>query len=1229
MASRLYRDRDYVFGEAILALRVKIGLTQARLANILGVSRRTVVGWEAGNSYPKTEHLKKLIGFAITQHAFPAGKEADKIREFWQIAHQKVLIDEDWLTELLLNAIPPQAEQTGESPTRALQPTPGSALERPRVDWGDALAVSLFYGREQELNLLTEWVVEERCRVVSIVGLGGIGKSALSVNLMHQVASNFEVVIWRSLRDRPPCELLLADLVQALVPQATEKLTDSLERQQKIILEGLRRNRVLLVLDNTESVLEHGKSAGRFLPEYESFGRFLRLSAETEHQSCVLLTSRENPIDLISMEGKRAPVRTLHLSQLDVEACKKLLAEKDARGSTGTQLRLIDVYAGNPLELKIVAQTIADLFGGEIALFLDQGDIIFGNIRALLAEQFARLSALEQSVLVWLAIMREPSSLDELLSVIVTPVSRADLLEAIQSLHRRSLIEQGQLGGSFTLQSVVLEYGTSGLIARARDEIEQGKFRRLLEHGLVLAHTREYLRQTQERLIAGPILAALDSTYLDRAEVEKHLLALLSQFTSLADHVQGYGPANLTTLLRISRGDLRGLDLSRLTLREVYLQGVQMQNTNLQDSRIQSSVFTESFDSMWDVAISPNGEYWAAVSRRGEIRVWASAGQTLLSMWRAHGAYGGTLSFSPDSRTLASGSTDSTVKLWDVTSGALLWSNRHTGVVNRLWFAPTGDLLASAGSDSCIRLWEPSTGTELQIVPHPAPISVLTWDSDGHLLATGDAEGTIRLWKMSTSTRPLSCVQTVAGHTGWIDGLTFSPDGKLLASAGWDGNIKLWDIETGKLVKTLDKHTGKVTRVIWSPDGYTLASCGADQTIRLWDVDGGSFRAVLHGHSSGVDGLAFTPESRSLLSCSEDGTIRLWDAANGQCLRIIHGNVASLRDVAWSPDGTQLISGGLDAQVILFDTTGVMPPRTLHEHGKMVRGVVWSPDGHRIATGGWDNMIRLWEPISGDCIQVLQYPDDLDNWFFHLAWSPDGARLASGTYRHGIKIFDLTERRHVWNEDPLPLWICGVGWSPDGTRLAGGGRAITNALVYVWDAATGKVLQQLEGHSYVIICVAWSPDGIRLASGGGGKEGGEPFVWDPNRGRQILSLVGQPAVIYGVAWGLSDQTVITGSGDGKLRWWDVQSGECLMVRDAHEGAVQSVRRSPDGTKLASCGDDGAIMLWDIFNGEHLQTLRRDRPYERLNITGVKGLTEAQLATLRALGAIEKVENANS
>jgi WD40 repeat protein len=130
------------------------------------------------------------------------------------------------------------------------------------------------------------------------------------------------------------------------------------------------------------------------------------------------------------------------------------------------------------------------------------------------------------------------------------------------------------------------------------------------------------------------------------------------------------------------------------------------------------------------------------------------------------------------------------------------------------------------------------------------------------------------------------------------------------------------------------------------------------------------------------------------------------------------------------------------------------------------------------------------------------------------------------------------------------------------------------------------------------------------------------FVWDVQGGERLRAFAGHPGIIYAVAWGPSENLVISGGGNGKLRWWDVESGACVQVREAHRGTIQSLRRSPDGTKLASCGDDGAIMLWDLASGEHLQTLRRDRPYERLNITGIRGLTEAQRTALSALGAIE-------
>jgi len=229
----------------------------------------------------------------------------------------------------------------------------------------------------------------------------------------------------------------------------------------------------------------------------------------------------------------------------------------------------------------------------------------------------------------------------------------------------------------------------------------------------------------------------------------------------------------------------------------------------------------------------------------------------------------------------------------------------------------------------------------------------------------------------------------------------------------------------------------------------------------------------------------------------------------------------------------------------------------------------------------------------------------------------------------GVQVWDATARTRRWVGRTQPTKIRRVAWSPDGTRLASGG---DDGSVCLWDASDGTLLQRLQGHSGMVACVAWSPDGTRLASGGQGQGGsGELFVWDARSGahsaERLQALSGHTGIVFAVAWSKLGDLLVSGGSDGMLRWWDVQRGECVTMRQGHPGGVQSLRVSPDGWRLSSCGDDGAITLWDLESGESLRTLRRDRPYERLNITGIRGLTQAQKATLRALGAMEESERA--
>src|SRR3989449_8915208 len=329
--------------------------------------------------------------------------------------------------------------------------------------------------------------------------MGGIGKSALVTSTMRRMAVHFQVVLFRSLRDAPACETLVEECLKVLAPQPLNLAPADLEHRLSLLLEHLREQGVMLVLDTLESLLLEGEVQGHLRPGYEGYARLLRSVAQTAHQSCLLLTSREKPAGLRALEGRQSPVRSLRLVGLEASACEQLLAEHELVGSPEERARLVERYEGNPLALTIVAETTTDLFGGAIGPFLAQDTLVFGSISDLLNEQFGRLSALEQTILYWLAIAREPLTLQELHTLLMARLSPVQVLEAVDGLRRRSLVERGQRPGSFTLQSVVLKYVTAHLVAQASEEIEQGRLALLLQYGLSQAQAKDNVQQTQER----------------------------------------------------------------------------------------------------------------------------------------------------------------------------------------------------------------------------------------------------------------------------------------------------------------------------------------------------------------------------------------------------------------------------------------------------------------------------------------------------------------------------------------------------------------------------------------------------------------------------------------------------------------------------------------------------------------------------------------------------------
>jgi WD40 repeat protein len=1131
-----------------------------------------------------------------------------------------------------------------DTPDAGYQGVPDRVEQIGQQDWGEAPDVSLFYGRNDELSILEEWIVLNKCRVVTLLGMGGIGKTALSAKLAQLVQKEFEFVIWRSLRNAPSVEDIVTELIQFLSRQQETYLPGNLDGKILRLLKYLRSSRCLLLLDNVESILLGSDSQptrnsyssrmppaiaqrgifasriGSYRHGYEGYGQLITCIGETSHNSCLVLTTREKPKGLATLEGETLPVRCLQLKGLPETAGREIFKAKGGfTGSDDQWQILISHYAGNPLALKIVASAVRESFDSNISSFLDflkEGAFLFDDIRELLQRQFQRLSNLEQEIMYWLAINREPVSFEQLQEDFVSKIPNNELLQALSSLQHRSLIEKN--ASRFTQQPVVMEYMITQLIERVCEEIEglnigdlsleEANLQRFRSHALIEAQTKDYVRDTQIRLILQPIIDTLIAILDSPKSLENRLIQILERLRAKSPQKTGYASGNILNMLRQLQTDVSGYDFSNLTVWQANLQGMNLHNVNFANSNLAKSVFTETLGNILASAFSPDGKLLATCDTEGIIRLLDVQTGKLLLVFERHSKWVRSIAFSPDGQILASGSADQTVKLWDVSTGQCLKTcTGHDNEIFSVAFSPDGQTLASGSQDQTVRLWDVHTGLTLKtFTGHSEWVRSVAFSPDGQTLASASSDRTVRLWDVHTGVT----LKTLTGHTDAVRSVAFSLDGQTLATGACDHTVKLWDIHTGLTLKTFTGHSSGVYSVAFSPDGQ-IASGSGDNTVRLWDVSTDSCVRTLHGHTNQIFTVDFSPDGQTLVCVSLDQTVRLWDCRTGQCLKTWYGHRDWAFPIAFSPCGNFLVSGSADFSLRLWDVSTGQALKTFAGHTDQVFSVTFSPDGQTLASASYDTTVRLWDISTGECLKTLYGHKD---WARGVAFSPCGQILASSSADNTVRLWNVAIGQCLKTLQGHTDQVYSVAFSPDGQTLASGAHDLTLKL---WDVSTGQCRQTYTGHTNRIYSIAFSPNGQLLASG---STDDTAKLWDVSTGQCLQTCEGDTNWVFSVAFSPDSQTLVTGSHDKTVRLWDVNTGECRQIFTGHTHLVCSVAFSPDGQTVASGSQDHSLRFWDINTGECLKILRPKRLYEGMNITGVTGLTEAQKATLKELGA---------
>jgi predicted NACHT family NTPase len=687
------------------------------------------------------------------------------------------------------------------------------------------------------------------------------------------------------------------------------------------------------------------------------------------------------------------------------------------------------------------------------------------------------------------------------------------------------------------------------------------------------------------------------------------LLEIIEATRGQTESEVGYVGGNAATLLvKKDNAALEGKDLSHTIIKGGDFTNASLRCVNLSHANLTNSIFSHIFGAVFSVAFSRDGKLFATGDSACGIGLWQVSDCQQIVFCKGHTDWIRSLTFSPDGITLASASFDKTVKLWDIRTGECLKTFQGHGRVNSVSISPDGTTLASGSDDKTVKLWDIRTGECLKTFQgHTDAVESVEISPDGRIVASSSSDETIKLWNISSG----ECLNTLRGHTNIVRSVAISPDNTTLASGSSDQTIKLWDIGTGECLKTLRGHTHQIRSVVISSNGVILASVGYDQEMKLWDIKTGECLKTLQEHTGWIRSVAISPDSATLLSGSDDQTVKLWEINTGECLKTLRGYINSIRSVTISHDNTFIVSGNEDQTVKLWDIRTGKCFKTFDEHTSRINAVAISPDSATLASGSYDRTIKIWNIATKKCLKTLIGHTACVN---SVVFDRGGTILISASADQTIKLWNIRTGECLKTLEGHTDWLWSVAISPDDTTLASAG---SDQTVKLWNIRTGECLKTLQGHTNTVNSVAFSPNGTTLVSGSSDRT---IKLWNLHTGECLKTFHDRTSSVWSVTFTLDSQTIISSSKT--VKFWDISTGECLRSLQGHTDGIRSIAISSDDQILASGSFDETLKIWDFNTGECLKTLRGERPYEEMNITGVTGLTEAEKATLKALGAVE-------
>jgi WD40 repeat protein/DNA-binding CsgD family transcriptional regulator len=1097
--------------------------------------------------------------------------------------------------------------------------------------------VHQFLGREEELRTLVDYI-ESNCRLVSLLGIKGIGKTVLAVKLVESVKNEFEVVIWQDLRSISTFEDLLESLIRSL-SNTNDILSPSIHRINWLI-NHFKEHKCLLILDDVTHII-HNADASR---QCCNFFRQIANQHDPDFRSFILITGNELPLDLTG----NFHYHEIRVEGLDIDNVKKLLQSQDdplfvdpPENPEEIWESFVAYYGGNPKALMIAAAAIRRLHDGDIVQFIKPKTRcgllpVHDAIKSLLDEQFNLLTDLEKQIMFWLAIGIEPMYAEEINENIIFDDNKRNSSSGVDNLLNKSLIEKRSSTSSgkrrgFTQVPIIMDYVTDILVCNVCDEIESGDFNILNSHSLVAAQAKDYVRDIQLRRILEPIAEKLIQLHKGNKSVIKTRLDKILLKWRTENFYSGYLGGNIVNLFRQLKIDISGYDLSELPIWQANFQGMDLQDVNLKNSDLFRSNFSENLSSVLSVSFSPDGLSFATGEANGDIRIWDARNHTSLQQIKGHNSQVWSINYSPDGKTLASGSEDGVtpIKLLNTTDEQnQLFPDTQSiepQCVRSIVFSPDNRILAVAGNNG-IEVRDRNTNKLHHRLPANEIYSI-SFISD-NILASGSQDGTISLWNVDSGENLHQCKE----HSDTVRSIASIPKKSLFASGSEDGTVRVWIENNGNsscLYSYSYPQTKHVYAVAFHQDEEMLAIGAVEydtdgleiHTVRLWNILTKKVDQVLRGHGKQIRALAFSPdplERNLLISTGDDCKIKLWNVYTGKCIKTLHGYTNRIWSITSDNVCGVFASGGEDNKLHIWSSTSWQCEKILPGHSDWIWSVAFSPDGTTVASSSEDNEIRLWNLKTDDCKLLKKHTERVRA----VAFSPNGKFLASGSNDRSVILWDIEtgEPYKVFDEESggHQRRVLSVAFNYDGSLIASSSRDTT---IRLWSTDSETYSRTLKGHQGEVHSIAFTNGGKNLVSGSFDTTLKLWSLEDDEPEKTVCTLRGHQGGVLSVCSFPNDKFLASSGHDQKIKIWDLETGDFLYDLSGHEGPVESIAISRDAKILLSSSQDQTIKIWDLKSRTCMRTLTPEKPYRGMKIAGVKRLSVPEQALLD-LGAVK-------